>query len=117
MDETELKLAFKRIDEFIEHTQKNFAQLFKDRAHDYTMLEDLTRDLGKVKVEVELLRKNVSEATDSVRQTEKEIKREVAQAISDLREELSQKKIIQLPAKPKRHWWQSIWPFRKEVKK
>lgn len=123
MEDTELKLFIKKVEEFIEHTSGNFSQLFKDRENDHKLLEDVMRDVNKNKTEVELLKNNVSEAVDSIKQTEKRLKEEAAAtkaqfeaALQEIRDTLAQKKIVYVQPKPNifKRIWRRITK-RKEV--
>ena len=117
MTEEELKLFVKDVREFMDHTNKNFSQIFKDRENDHNLLGEVFKAVGGTKSEVQLLNNNVSEASSAIKTNTNEVKKTVDGAVSEIKEELGQKKIVHLPPKPR--WFDKFFKKsnRKEDKK
>lgn len=94
MTKQELELFYKRVDEFIEHTNKNFGQVFKDRENDHKLMEEIYKAVGNSTSEAKLLVSRIEEAKDAVKDESKEAKKTMVKVGQQIEENLEGKRVI-----------------------
>lgn len=108
----------KDVRDFIEHTNGNFAQVFKDRESDQKLWGDIYKAVGHSTTEAHLLAGKVEEVKETVKKESTAATKSFVQGVADIAENLEGKtKIIEKRIEhfSLKRWLGGIWLSIKSI--